>query len=79
MAPAAAAGLVIASPGLWNTFASAEPVLPPRTADEIIADVLSAKPVAFSGEVVQSMDLGLPSLGFETGVDFNDPNLIWSL
>ncbi len=79
MAPAAAASLVIASPGLLSSLASAEPVLPPRTADEIIADVLSAKPVAFTGEVVQTMELGLPSLGFEPGVDFTNPNSIWAL
>lgn len=79
IAPAAAAGLVIASPALLTTVANAEPALPDRNADEIIAQVLGADPVAFTGELSQTMELGLPSLGFETGVDFTNPNALWSL
>lgn len=70
---------MIASPALWNTVATAEPTLPPRTADEIIANVLSADPVAFSGEVSQSMNLGLPTLPGQSGVDLTNPEAIWSL
>lgn len=79
MAPAAAAGLVIATPSLWNSMAQAEPVLPPRTADEIIASVLAAEPVAFTGELVQTMNLGLPAWPSEMSVDLTGPNAIWQL
>lgn len=79
IAPAAAAGLVIASPSLWSAFASAEPPLPPRSADEIIADVIAAEPVAFSGELTQTMNLGLPQLPFDSGVDLSNPDSMWTL
>ena len=79
IAPAAAAGLVIATPGLLTVGASAEPTLPPRDAEEIIAAVIAAEPVAFSGEVTQEMDLGLPALPRDAGVDFTDPGALWSL
>lgn len=79
IAPAAAAGLVIASPSLWASLASAEPPLPPRSADEIIAGVLAVRPMAFSGEVSQTMQLGLPQFPFEANVDFANPNSMWSL
>lgn len=79
IAPAAAASLVIASPSLWAAFASAEPPLPNRNADEIIAAMMAAEPVAFSGELTQSMNLGLPQLPFDAGVDFTNSDSLWSL
>lgn len=79
VAPAAAAGLVIASPALLTAVATAEPTLPPRDADEIIASVLDGEPVAFTGEVVQSMDLGLPQLPRDAGVDLTIADAVWSL
>jgi len=79
IAPAAAAGLVIASPALWAAVATAEPALPQRTAEQIIADVLAASPVALSGEVQQRVDLGLPDLTMGSGVDFTEPSSVWGL
>lgn len=69
----------MAAPGLLSVGAQAEPTLPPRDADEIIAEVLSADPVPFSGELSQTMDLGLPSLPSDAGVDFTNPDALWSL
>lgn len=69
----------MAAPGILSVGAQAEPTLPPRDADQIIAEVLSADPVPFSGEVSQTNDLGLPSLPSEAGVDFTNPDALWSL
>ncbi|GAA2183826.1 sigma-E factor regulatory protein RseB domain-containing protein [Brooklawnia cerclae] len=79
IAPAAAAGLVIASPAVLTSLASAEPTLPPRSAEELVSDVLSADPVAFTGEISQRTDLGLPDLSSVGGLDFSDPNSLLAL
>lgn len=60
-------------------MANAEPTLPDRSADQIIADVLAARPVALSGEISQRVELGLPDLGQTSGVDLANPQSIWSL
>ena len=64
---------MIASPALWAAVATAEPALPQRTAEQIIADVLAASPVALSGEVQQRVDLELPDLTMGSGVGFTEP------
>lgn len=79
IAPAAAAGLVIASPAVITSLASAEPTLPPRSAEELVTDVLSTGPVAFSGQVSQHTDLGLPSLSSLGTPDIANPNSLLSL
>lgn len=38
------------------------PSLPTRSAEQLVTDVLTAKPVAFSGEISQKANLGLPDL-----------------
>lgn len=78
-APAAAAGLVIASPAIWASVANAEPTLPERSADQIIADVLAARPVALAGEVSQRVELGLPDLGMGSSVDLVNPMSLFGL
>lgn len=79
IAPAAAAGLVIAGPAFLTGVAQAEPALPPKSADDIIAEVLAAYPVAFTGEVSQQMNLGLPEMPGQSGVDLSSPDALWSL
>lgn len=66
-APVAAAVLAVAL-GLGGTVtASAEPPLPPRTAQELLVDLQTLQPRPLSGEVRQAIDLGLPDLpGFAT-------------
>ncbi len=50
-------------PGLIGTGASADPILPSVTAQDLVAKVLSATPPSFSGTVQTKTNLGLPSLG----------------
>jgi outer membrane lipoprotein-sorting protein len=50
-------------PGLFGTGASAAPVLPVVTAEELVAQVISATPPSFSGTVQTKTNLGLPSVG----------------
>jgi outer membrane lipoprotein-sorting protein len=63
LVPAAAAVVVIGGGAAIGTFAaSAEPSLPPRSAEQLLVDVQTARLEGISGTVVQSADLGLPSL-----------------
>jgi len=50
-------------PGLVGTGASADPILPAVTAEDLVAKVLAATPPSFSGTVQTKTNLGLPSLG----------------
>jgi outer membrane lipoprotein-sorting protein len=64
--PAVAFALVTGfgfGPGLVGTGASAAPILPVVTAEELVAKVLSSTPPAFSGTVQTRTNLGLPALG----------------
>lgn len=61
--PAAATALVIGGGALiTNSPAGASPQLPPRSAAQLLVDVQQASVTGLSGTVVQSSDLGLPSL-----------------
>ncbi len=60
--PVATLAAVVSVPMLVSRAQADPPTLPPRTAQQLITDVLTAKPVALSGEVTQKTDLGLPVL-----------------
>lgn len=67
LVPAVAATLVVGVPLAVSTAASAEPALPARSAQELLVDLQQVKAQPLSGEIRQSMDLGLPQLpGFAT-------------
>lgn len=65
--PVAAAGVIGVVALTLNQTASADSGLPPRTAQQLLADVRSADVSSLSGTVVQTSDLGLPSLAGLTG------------
>ncbi|MEU4221937.1 hypothetical protein [Actinoplanes sp. NPDC026623] len=74
LVPTAAAVVVIGGGAAAGTIvASAEPSLPERSAAQLLVDVQNAKVDGLSGTVVQTADLGLPSLpglsGGAGGVD----------
>ncbi|WP_157438864.1 LolA family protein [Aestuariimicrobium kwangyangense] len=62
IAPVAVLGVALAVPALVQTTAKADPTLPPITAQQLVADVIAAKPVAMQGELTQTMDIGLPEV-----------------
>ncbi|MFC0527263.1 LolA family protein [Phytohabitans kaempferiae] len=63
LVPAAAVAVVVGGGAAVGTFAaSAEPSLPPRTAQQLLVDLQTARLDGLSGTVVQSADLGLPAL-----------------
>ncbi|MEJ5914262.1 LolA family protein [Pseudokineococcus sp. 1T1Z-3] len=64
---AATTGVVVAGAVVVPGVASADPDLPPTTAQELLEDVASAQPLPFSGTVVHTSDLGLPELPQQTG------------
>lgn len=59
---AAAAVLIGVGPAVTAITADAHGSLPPRTAAQLLADVQGARLQALSGTVVETSDLGLPSL-----------------
>jgi outer membrane lipoprotein-sorting protein len=68
LVPSAAAALVIGGGAAAGTIvASADPSLPERSAAQLLVDVQTAKVDGLSGTVVQTADLGLPSLAGITG------------
>ena len=68
LVPSAAAVLVIGGGAAAGTIAaSAEPSLPERSAAQLLVDVQNAKVDGLSGTIVQTADLGLPSLAGITG------------
>ncbi|AGL18080.1 sigma-E factor regulatory protein RseB domain-containing protein [Actinoplanes sp. N902-109] len=68
LVPAAAAVVVIGGGAAAGTIAaSADPTLEPRSAAQLLVDVQNAKIDGLSGTVVQTADLGLPSLPGLTG------------
>ncbi|MHA3703850.1 LolA family protein [Jatrophihabitans sp. YIM 134969] len=61
--PAAAVVVVAAGAVVFNvSTADANPKLPARTAEQLIASVLASQTRALSGTVTETADLGLPSL-----------------
>jgi outer membrane lipoprotein-sorting protein len=68
LVPAAAAFVVIGGGAAAGTvLASADPALPERSAAQLLVDVQTARPAGLSGTVVETADLGLPSLPGLTG------------
>jgi outer membrane lipoprotein-sorting protein len=68
LVPSAAAALVIGGGAAAGTLvASADPALPERSAAQLLVDVQNAKVDGFSGTIVETADLGLPSLPAITG------------
>jgi outer membrane lipoprotein-sorting protein len=66
-APAAAVA-VIAGTSVVTTFsASADPSLPPRSAEQLLADVQRSSVSTLSGTIVQTADLGLPEISLGRG------------
>lgn len=63
LVPAAAAVVVVGGGAAAGTIvASADPALPQRSAAQLLVDLQGAKVDGLSGTVVQTADLGLPSL-----------------
>lgn len=60
--PVVAAVLIAGIPLMVSATASAEPPLPPRTAQELLVDLQGVRPRPISGEVRQVADLGLPQV-----------------
>ncbi|MEJ5944035.1 sigma-E factor regulatory protein RseB domain-containing protein [Pseudokineococcus basanitobsidens] len=69
---AATTGAVVGGAVLVPMAASADPDLPPTTADELLTEVASAQQVPFSGTVVHTTDLGLPELPQTAGGSGSD-------
>jgi outer membrane lipoprotein-sorting protein len=68
LVPSAAAVLVIGGGAAAGTIAAnAGPSLPERSAAQLLVDVQNAKVDGLSGTIVQTADLGLPSLAGITG------------
>lgn len=67
LVPLLALALALGIPAVWQRAASADPGLPPRTAEELIADLARAKPVPMSGTISQQTNLGLPTLPGDMG------------
>jgi outer membrane lipoprotein-sorting protein len=53
---------VVGGTGALATTASADPTLPPKSAEQLLVDVQQAKVDGLSGTVVQTAQLGLPEL-----------------
>nr|NLD41061.1 hypothetical protein [Actinomycetales bacterium] len=62
IAPTAALALALGAPVAVSAVANADPSLPDKTAEELLEDLATAEPVAFSGTISQQVDLGLPDL-----------------
>ena len=60
--PASALALVAAGAVAASSSATADPTLPERTPAQLLVDVQGAKVTGLSGTVVQTSDLGLPSI-----------------
>ncbi|MGA4507494.1 LolA family protein [Propionibacteriaceae bacterium G1746] len=62
LVPLTALALVAGVPAATQRLAQADPGLPPRTAEQLLTDLATAKPRPLSGTVQQDMNLGLPTL-----------------
>lgn len=70
LVPSAAAVLVIGGGAAAGTIAAtADPSLPERSAAQLLVDVQTAQVDGLSGTIVQTADLGLPSLPGLTGAE----------
>ena len=68
LVPSAAAVVVIGGGAAAGTIvASADPALPERSAAQLLVDVQNAKVDGLSGTIVQTADLGVPSIPGVTG------------
>lgn len=65
--PAAALAAVVTVPALVSRAQADSPKLPAVTAEQLVQDVMTAKPVAFQGDVSQKVDLGIPAFPGEMG------------
>jgi outer membrane lipoprotein-sorting protein len=67
LAPPAVAFVLVAGagfgPGLFTSGASAAPILPAISAEDLVAKIVGATPPSFSGTVQTKTNLGLPSVG----------------
>ncbi|MDN5724849.1 MAG: hypothetical protein L0G99_02805 [Propionibacteriales bacterium] len=61
-APLGAAAIIAVGAIALSPSAQADPALPPRTAEELVADVLTADNGAYAGTVSTTSELGLPDL-----------------
>ncbi|MFX4272629.1 LolA family protein [Propionibacteriaceae bacterium Y1685] len=61
-APLGAAAMIAVGAIALSPSAQADPALPPRTAEELVADVLAAEHDTYSGTVSTTSELGLPDL-----------------
>lgn len=75
-APLAAIALVAAGTFGANTLAGADPGLPPRTPEQLVTDVLTAKVDGLSGTVATTVQLGLPDLGGLGGASSGQPPVL---
>jgi outer membrane lipoprotein-sorting protein len=70
--PGVVAAVVLAGSVLAPGLASAEPALPPTTAEQLLTDLAGSDVQALSGTVVQTVDLGLPELPRDTRGDVSE-------
>lgn len=70
--PGVVAAAVVAGSVLAPGLASAEPALPPTTAEQLLSDLAGSDVQALSGTVVQTVDLGLPELPRDTRGDVSE-------
>ena len=76
LVPAAAAAVVIGGGAAAGTIvASADPSLPPRSAAQLLVDLQTARVAGLSGTIVETADLGLPSVPGLTGGQGGDVDL----
>ncbi len=70
--------LVVGGAGLATTTATADPKLPPRTAEQLLVDLQQAKLDGLSGTVTQQANLGIPELPGGSGSRSSDFNSLLS-
>ena len=61
-APVLAAALTVGAVATAQSSAGGQSDLAPRTAHDLLVELQKARPTPLSGTVVQTMDLGIPSL-----------------
>ncbi|HYT26248.1 MAG TPA: hypothetical protein VEP73_07180, partial [Actinomycetota bacterium] len=75
-APIGVVALLAGGIGLATRSEGAAPSLPPRTAEQLLADVGRAEPPGMSGTVVETARLGLPALPTQGGGDLSVAGLV---
>jgi hypothetical protein len=73
--------VAVAGIGAVSVRADDHPVLPPVTAQELLASTIDAasRPASISGDVTSNLDLGLPQLPASLGVGVGLPSVITSV